>query len=68
MLSFASTRGRFYYGTMTTLSDPILQNGHNLSIGQRQLLCLGRALLGRRKIIVIGEAISSVDKASDTAI
>lgn len=66
--SFASTHGKFDYGTMTPLSDPILQNVHNLSADQRQLLCLGRALLGRRKIIVMDEAISSVDKTSDTAI
>ncbi|KAI4234863.1 MAG: hypothetical protein LQ349_003534 [Xanthoria aureola] len=58
----------FDYGTLTPLSDLIFQNGHNLSAGQRQLLCLGRALLGRRKIIVMDEATSSVDKASDTAI
>ncbi|KAL8879725.1 MAG: hypothetical protein Q9198_002721, partial [Flavoplaca austrocitrina] len=68
LASFALPRSKIDYGTMTPLSSPILQNGHNLSSGQRQLICLGRALLARRKIIVMDEATSSVDKASDTAI
>ncbi|KAL9041056.1 MAG: hypothetical protein Q9180_001524 [Flavoplaca navasiana] len=63
--SFASTHSKIDYGTMTSFSNPISQNGHNLSSGQRQLICLGRALLGRRNM---DEATSSVDKASDTAI
>ncbi|KAL8870822.1 MAG: hypothetical protein Q9174_003222, partial [Haloplaca sp. 1 TL-2023] len=66
--SFASTPGKRDYGTTTPLSTAISPNGHNLSSGQRQLLCLARAMLARRKIIVMDEATSSVDKAADFAI
>nr|QWN59136.1 ATP-binding cassette C transporter [Rehmannia glutinosa] len=48
------------------LDSPVMEDGSNWSMGQRQLFCLGRALLRRSKILVLDEATASIDNATDT--
>ncbi|KAI8982789.1 multidrug resistance-associated ABC transporter [Trametes punicea] len=51
-----------------TLDSPISSGGSNLSVGQRQILALARAIVRQSKLLILDEATSAIDYETDTII